>query len=145
MTVNFFDDPATNGQAASAPEQPAFDEGGQEPINSDELIRWVHTTVVPLYQRSLSKVTWCPLWWEHSEAIFRLEVVRRAWEKAVVDEDPAAMSDWALHHLDAHMGVLLSPTGPFSECGYTERRGFKDIHVPQPPLTVLEPSDVEGG
>lgn len=144
MTVNFFDDP--DEQPAPPPEQPAFDDdAGKDPIDSDELIRWVHTTVIPLYQRSLSKVTWCPLWWEHSEAIFRLEVVRRAWEKAVVDEDPAAMSDWTIHHLDAHMGVLLSPSGPFSECAYTERRGFKSVHIPQPPLTVLEPSDVEGG
>lgn len=138
MTVSFFDPAATGAAVDPQDPQPVDDEAG--PIDSDQLIAWVHTTVLPIYQRSPTKLVWCPQWWEHAEAIYRFEVVRRAWEQAVVSDDGEALSNWTLHHLDPHMVTLTAPNGPFSECGWTQRHGYKTQHDPQP-LPAFEPTD----
>lgn len=130
MSVEFVDDAHLQDPAGTAPPPEgagdAVVDAEDTAVDIDELIAWVHDTVLPLYQRSLLKgATWCPAWFEHPEAVFRFEVLRRAWEEAVVADEGSAMSTWTLHHLDPHMGVLLSPQGPFAECEYTERHGFR--------------------
>lgn len=61
---------------------------------------------------------WCAQWWEHPEAIARLE---HAWEafEAARREPPPAMSSWWRDHLDHHMGRLTDPRGPFEQCDHT--------------------------
>jgi len=61
---------------------------------------------------------WCALWWEHPEAIARLEHVWEAFE-AARREPPPAMSSWWRDHLDHHMGRLTDPRGPFEQCDHT--------------------------
>lgn len=74
---------------------------------------------------------WCPRWFEHPEAVSRLEAVWRAWESA--GDDPAAgVSNWYRDHADYHMAVLLDPAGPFEGCSV---RGHKPDLAP-PPLPV---------
>ncbi|PYF96368.1 protein of unknown function [Georgenia satyanarayanai] len=56
---------------------------------------------------------WAARWWEHDEAIIRLEALWRAWEH--LRRDPATgMSVWWRDHADHHMAMLMSPDGPFS-------------------------------
>jgi hypothetical protein len=55
---------------------------------------------------------WSPRWWECAEAISRLEALWRAWE-ALRQEPALGMSVWWRDHADHHMGILLSPDGPF--------------------------------
>lgn len=61
---------------------------------------------------------WCARWWEHPEAIARLEHVWEAFE-AARREPPPAMSSWWRDHLDHHMGRLTDPRGPFEQCNHT--------------------------
>lgn len=102
-------------------------------LDSDALVYWVHTTLSPLYERSLRAATWCPRWWEHAEALFRLHLVHQSWQVAVASQrdNPQALSDWLLHTADPHLAVLISPSGPFAECAWNERRGFAQPHQPK--------------
>ncbi|MBA8827787.1 hypothetical protein FHX42_005194 [Saccharopolyspora lacisalsi] len=128
------------GEPVPDEQPPAAETGDESAVDMDELLGWVHGLVIPLYQRSLKYATWCPAWFEHPEAVFRLELVRRAWEEAVVADEGSAMSTWMLHHLDPHMSVLTSPTGPFGECEYSQRHGFKHTgHGSRVELPVLDP------
>ncbi|WP_431679089.1 DUF4913 domain-containing protein [Kitasatospora sp. KL5] len=111
--------------------------GAEEPVFAS-LDAFVTELFAPMISRKLNgtTTTWCPSWWEHAEAISRLNALWRAWEYLRLD--PAlGMSTWWLHHADPHLGVLLdADNGPFAACsptgGHTSR--------PLPPLP-LEPSD----
>lgn len=107
------------------PQQP------EAPIDGDALIHWVHTTLLPLLERSTRTVTWCPRWWEHPEACFRFELLRRSWQAAVSSDDGMALSFWMLQHVDPHLAVLTGPAGPFADCGWSERRGYLQPHQPR--------------
>ena len=58
---------------------------------------------------------WCARWWEHPEAVSRLEALWEAFESARRDPAPA-MSSWWRDHVDHHMAVLTGPYGPFERC-----------------------------
>lgn len=100
-------------------------------IDEDYLVWWAHTTLLPLYERNLTAITWCPRWWDHPEAVFRMELIRRAWQDAVAAEEGQALSDWMLHTVDPHMAVLTSSNGPFAKCHWNERRGYSQPHQPR--------------
>ncbi|RKS80630.1 uncharacterized protein DUF4913 [Motilibacter peucedani] len=72
---------------------------------------------------------WCAQWWDHAEAIMRLEALWRTFEAARLDPDKG-MATWFAHHLDHHLPVLLSSSGPFGQCR-------PDEHRPPPPLPSL--------
>ncbi|MFC3690464.1 DUF4913 domain-containing protein [Aquipuribacter hungaricus] len=81
---------------------------------------------------------WAARWWEHEEAIIRLEALWRAWEHLRLD--PATgMSVWWRDHADHHMRVLMDPDGPFAdidvdETGHnTSRRGDPLPYEAPPP------------
>lgn len=57
---------------------------------------------------------WCPQWWKHGEAFSRLSALWRAWEE--MRQTPSGLSAWWVDHLDRHMPMLLSPSGPFRHC-----------------------------
>jgi len=79
----------------------------------DEFVRGL---VVPVFRRNVgprAEARWSARWWESAEAIMRLEAMWRSWEN--LRHDPATgVSNWLRDHADHHMGVLLSPTGPFA-------------------------------
>lgn len=58
---------------------------------------------------------WCPQWWQHPEALARLEAIWRSYE-ALRHEPGTGMSVWFLVHVDPHMAQLLLPHGPFRGC-----------------------------
>jgi len=86
---------------AAAQPEPAPTEGpAAEPALFDfaTLYTWVHIHVATITERKIVKssgsesgvgVRWCTRWYEHDEAIARLEALRRAWEEHVTAPEPA--------------------------------------------------------
>lgn len=56
---------------------------------------------------------WSARWWESAEAIYRIDALWRSWEALRLDAALGA-SSWLRDHMDYHMGVLTSATGPFA-------------------------------
>lgn len=68
----------------------------------------------PIYTRSIGgEYRWCSRWWDHAEAIERLEALWRAWETLRLD--PAlGMAVWYRDHVDHHLPLLLSVAAPLA-------------------------------
>jgi hypothetical protein len=90
-----------------------------------------------LYRREVfdsSERAWCPKWWEHPEAIARLEAMWRALE--ALRQDPATgISVWFRDHADVHMAQLMQPHGPFRGCTATRGHSIE----PLKPLPLDDP------
>lgn len=80
------------------------------------------------YQRSINgrSRVWDARWWEHAEAVIRLEALWRAWEHLRLDPTTGT-SVWLRDHADHHMPILMDPDGPFAAAPDTDhnktRRG----------------------
>jgi len=122
METVLHDLPTVTAAAGLAP----TDDQPTEPAPFDfaTLYAWVHIHVATITERKISKssgsesgigVRWCTQWYEHDEAIARLEALRRTWEEHVA-QPGAAMSNWYIHHYDPHLGALTAPAGPFWQC-----------------------------
>jgi len=129
--------PAAPGEAVAADDPPTLYYG-----SVDEFVR---EFVCPIFGRNVGEETradyrWSARWWESAEAVTRLEAIWRAWEHLRLD--PATgISVWLRDHADHHLGVLMSPTGPFSRSKDTAR---PDEPLPyDPPPAGLFP-DVRG-
>ena len=92
-----------------------------------------------LWERSVSGVqtAWCPRWWMHDEAVFRLTSLWQAWEEMHVTEGAMAGAKWLAYYADPIMGVLLSADGAFRGCsverGHQSRRPHQDARLPCDP------------
>ncbi|WP_300013740.1 DUF4913 domain-containing protein [Pseudonocardia sp.] len=114
-------------------------EDGDDELDVDALIVWVHDTITSMIARPLrGELIWCPLWWEHPEAVFRLEALRRAWTE-LAPEPGAAMSIWIRDHLDPCLRELLTPLGPFADCAHNERYRSLSGHTPIATLPTRTP------
>lgn len=111
-------------------------------LDGDELIDWVHRCVTAVIARPLrGEIRWCPLWWEHPEAVFRFEALHRAWSE-LAPEPGVAMSLWIRDHLDPCLRELFHPLGPFADCSHNERlRALNPDHAPVPTLPTATPTD----
>jgi len=90
---------------------------------------WVVGQFAPTYARPLSPaVRWCARWWDHAEAISRLEALWRSWEVLRLKRWEGGVL-W-YRDLDSHLPVLLAPDGPFAQC-------TPDRHTPIKPLPVM--------
>lgn len=123
-----------------------------EPADVDEetpqlyygsLPEFVREFFVPIFPHDVKHSpgqTWCPKWWEHPEAIYRLESLWRSWEHLRLD--PAlGSSTWLREHLDHHLPRLLDTAGPFKGCsvdGHTVRDYVLPIEEPGEGLYVDE-------
>ncbi|MFF3223422.1 DUF4913 domain-containing protein [Nocardia suismassiliense] len=90
----------------------------QSPIYAD-VVGFVENYLSLVYRRQVnenSDTVWCPEWWQHAEAIARLDVVWRAWEQNRLHARTSG-GMWLLEHADPHMTKLLDPRGPFRYCG----------------------------
>lgn len=115
------------------------------PLYYGSVDEFVREFVCPIFRRNVGEETradyrWSARWWESAEAVTRLEAIWRAWEHLRLD--PATgTSVWLRDHADHHLGVLMSPTGPFSRSKDTAR---PDEPLPyDPPPEGLFP-DVRG-
>lgn len=82
--------------------------------NVDE---WVNKLLLTHYRRPMKDTKWCARWWEHAEAVARLEACWRAWEH-LRHEGPTGPAVWFRDYLDPMMSVLTSKDGPFHACGH---------------------------
>jgi hypothetical protein len=121
----------------------AADEPGPQLVYPT-LDRFVAELLAPTWARPVDgrRLTWCPSWWKHAEAIVRLEALWRSWEHLRLD--PATgMSVWLRDHADHHMRILMDPEiGPFKSChperGHGER--LKPLPLQLPPDGLFTPS-----
>lgn len=83
--------------------------------NVDEFVR---EFICPIFRRNVGEegradYRWSARWWESAEAITRLEAIWRSWEHLRMDPSTGT-SVWLRDHADHHLGVLMSPTGPWA-------------------------------
>ncbi len=134
--------PVGDAQRDPAAEPPGDVNGRAAPTPRDEEARpapapvfasleaFVAEHFAPVYTRAQSPtLRWCACWWDHAEAIYRLEALWRSWETCRLDPR-LGMAGWLRDHLDPQLAVLTSPTGPFMQC-------TADRHSPLKPLPVL--------
>jgi hypothetical protein len=81
--------------------------------NVDEFVRGY---LLPNWRRPDRHPKWCAKWWEHAEAITRLESLWESWEHLRL-EAGTGMATWWRDYADPHMAVLTDPDhGPFKKC-----------------------------
>ena len=96
------------------------DAGGDGDLYFADVDAWVRGWLIPTWERRIdgqradgaSGFRWSARWWDHPEAVFRLEALWRAWEALRLDAG-TGMSVWLRDHADHHMPLLLSKYGPF--------------------------------
>jgi hypothetical protein len=100
-------DQATGAAGASA--------GGLPRLCFADVESWVRGLFLPMFGWRIDghRWHWCPQWWRHAEAIWRLELLWRSWEVARLH--PAGMSSWSAE-CDRHRVELLGDEGPFRQC-----------------------------
>jgi hypothetical protein len=127
---------ADNGAGAPPP-----DASRTADLEDDTLTDWVHRTVANVIARPLrGEVKWCPLWWEHAEAVLRFTALHRAWTELAA-EPGVGLSIWIRDHLDPCLRELMSPLGPFTDCAHNERFRTLNEHDPLPTLPTADPPD----
>lgn len=100
---------------------------------------FVETHLVLLYARKVKSKQdrrWCPRWFEHPEAVSRLEALWRAYESLRLD--PATgMSVWWRDHADHHMRALFAPDGAFEGCSADRGHDRAPEPLPTEPMDDL--------
>lgn len=100
---------AGHGAAGAGGEVPENEFGGIE-----EFVEW---WVNVFGWRIRQGWHWCEQWWDHPEAILRLESLWRSFEVARLQD--TGMSMW-LPENDREMHMLLGPEGPLGSCHIEE-------------------------
>lgn len=134
--------PGTEGPPSPpAPHPPALSGGGaaSEPILPffGSLLEFVVEHFGPVYARNTSPtVRWCASWWDHAEAIYRLEALWRTWELYRL-EPRLGIASWLRDYLDPQLRELTAPTGPFASCTEDRHSPVKALRTNQPPEAYL--------
>jgi hypothetical protein len=130
--------PGTGGPPGP-PGQPR-DEPDGEPVEPfyTSLLEFVTEGFAPVYCRvPTPTLRWCARWWDHAEAIYRLESLWRSWELYRL-EPRLGMASWLRDYLDPQLRELTSPTGPFASCTDERHAGSRPLRTEQPPLEYLD-------
>jgi len=133
---------AAGPPSPAAPRPPATADGGaaeEEPIVPffGSLLEFVVEHFGPVYARNTSPtVRWCASWWDHAEALYRLEALWRTWELYRL-EPRLGIASWLRDYLDPQLRELTSPTGPFASCTADRHSPVKALSTNQPPETYL--------
>lgn len=86
---------------------------------------WVEDFLALIYNRAPGAGrAWCPQWWNHDEAYYRLDALWRAWEHNRVYDGPLGAATWLVNYADPLMTVLMQPDGCFKGCKDGEHRAF---------------------
>jgi hypothetical protein len=101
------------GPVASPATSPAGDAAAT--LFYPSLEAWVVGHFARVYaRRHGGPMRWCRQWWQHAEAITRLEALWRSWETLRLE--PLGMDAWLRERLDHHLPHLMSAAGPFASC-----------------------------
>jgi hypothetical protein len=104
---------------------------------------WVVRWLCPNLEREIKRTfEWCDQWWDHPEAVQRLEALWRAWEVLRLDGG-TGMNTWWVDHADPQLAVLCNPDiGPFGHCHTTHGRDIAPLAATEPPADwALRPAD----
>ena len=118
---------------------PTEPEAGEEPFEPlyDNLTDWVEHHFAQTYAwKPGSTARWCASWWDHAEAIYRLEALWRTWELYRL-EPRLGIASWLRDYLDPQLSQLTSPTGPFASCTEDRHSPVKALLTNQPPEAYL--------
>lgn len=101
-----------------------------EKLYYGSLPEYIRDFFVPMFPRDVTNtpgLTWCPKWWLHPEAAYRLDTLWRSWEHMRLDA-ALGTSSWLREHLDHHLPLLLADAGPFKGCsiknGHSANRDY---------------------
>lgn len=114
--------------------------GGEEPVTPfyGSLLEFVIEGFAPVYCRATTPtVRWCATWWDHAEAIYRLEALWRTWELYRL-EPRLGIASWLRDYLDPQLVALTSPTGPFAQCTDDRHSPIKALRSEYPPEGYFE-------
>jgi Domain of unknown function (DUF4913) len=128
-----------------ASEQRAAAQAPELELRHPTLADWVSEFFAPTFCRSISpSVRWCARWWDHAEAISRLEALWRCWEVLRLQRWEGA-AVWYRDFLDPQLAVLLDPAGPFAQCTPDRHSPIKALPtVPAPAGWWGYPDDPDG-
>lgn len=127
---------AVTTSAADAPPIPTDAATNPAELRYPDLRTWVEEFYVVAFARPTgAEYRWCPMWWDHVEAILRLESLWRAWEYLRLDGQ-TGMAVWLRDHLDHQLPRLMAPAGPFARC--SADRASRP-HEPDQMLTAIHP------
>jgi hypothetical protein len=115
-----------------------------EGVDMSTLVPWVENNITILIARKVPTTDgaprWCQQWWDHAEAIARLEAARQAWMALSVAGGTGLVSYF--DYLDrVVLAVLTSDTGPFARCNprtHTPDRALG--HTSPPPEIYQDPA-----
>ncbi len=80
---------------------------------------------------------WCSQWWDHPEAVSRLEALWKAFE--VLRRDPGTgAATWWRDYADPTMAALSDAAGTFAKCSDTTHAVPPDLPMEQPAPWLLE-------
>jgi hypothetical protein len=138
LTINLASDTSPKSDTEGAVSAEEKVEEKVEPVYPD-VESWVSEHFAPMYARPLGgEFRWCPRWWEHAEAISRLEALWRSWETLRVDPG-LGMATWYRDHLDTQLAVLLGNRGPFALCSPDRHEQMNSLPVEPAPLGYWPP------
>jgi hypothetical protein len=101
------------------------------------LLEFVTEGFTPVYCRVPSPtLRWCARWWDHAEAIYRLEALWRSWELYRL-EPRLGIASWLRDYLDPQLRELTSPTGPFASCTDERHSPGQALRTEPPPQEYL--------
>lgn len=114
------------------------DEAEQVELRFGSVAEFVDDLVLPhwRHRRDPESSRWCAIWWEHTEAISRLEALWESFE-AFRMEPAGAMVVWFRDYLDPTMVALTAAGGAFHACDVA--RDGEVIHT-VPPAWPQQPA-----
>lgn len=116
-------------------------------VDMRTLVPWVENNITTLIARKVPTTDgapkWCQCWWDHAEAIARLEAARQAWV-ALCGAGGTALVTY-FDYLDrVVLAPLTSETGPFARCGPRHHTVERPLgHTPPPPEVYADPTPPE--
>jgi hypothetical protein len=106
-------------------------------VDMRTLVAWVENNITTLIARKVPTTDgaprWCAQWWDHAEAIARLEAARQAWIALSTAGGTGLVTYF--DYLDrVVLAVLTSDTGPFARCNPRTHTSDRTLgHTPPPP------------
>ena len=123
---------------ATAPLWPA----GSSPLYPDTAT-WVAEWLCPRMEREITRtVEWCPRWWDHPEAVERLDALWEAWEFGRIGGGPWK-SAWWLTHADRHLPRLCHRHRRDTKA-WTSEPAPNEAPMPAPTTTLTTKEHADG-
>ena len=133
-------DPLTGEIPDSTPADVGGATGEHEPHFANVYV-FVRDFLSPMYARhgltEQSQWHWCRRWWDHPEAVARLEALWQVFE-ALRSSPGVGAAAWWRDWCDPTMGALSDPEGPFRLCGGDQHRLPPSLAIDDPPQALLD-------